>query len=200
MSNGASCSLLHKPEDSDLINLSGVKDALTKLPKPVQSIGLLFLGVASCALLLSFSTTSQPMNKNLFSSGWDNTKDIKVAFIGNSIQYYNDFPRLMEAISGYHVTQNSCLRGGASLSTIVELGNGMMKKFNSSNAKTGSGEYDIGAPSVYDLLLGNYSQNWDYIVLNDRTVSEHTPLFYEYDSHFCFDSIIQQVIKLYNKE
>ena len=159
-----SCNLLIKPKESDLVDVN----------KILENLGfIIVISLASCALLLSFSSTSQPIADHLFSNAWNETRDLKVAFVGNSIQYYNDFPRLMEAISGYHITQNSCLRGGATLSTILTRGNGMKTKFKSSNAKTESGGYDIGAPNVYDLLVGDYSDDWDYIVLNDRTVSEY---------------------------
>ena len=88
------------------------------------------------------------------------------------MQHYNDFSRLMEAISGYHIKQDSCLRGGSSFSTLWKKGNGMKKKFNSTNALMMDEYgyiYDIGAPTVYDLLIGDYSQDWDYLVMNDRT-------------------------------
>merc|ERR1712176_1353353 len=100
----------------------------------------------------------------LLFGGWNPSETLKIAFIGNSIQYYNDFPRVMQAISGDHIEQNSCLRGGASFSTFLKKGNGMKHRFNSTNALRSDGTYDIGSPTVYDLLLGDYAQNWDYIV------------------------------------
>jgi hypothetical protein len=42
--------------------------------------------------------------------------NVSVAFIGNSMMYYNDLPRLIEKLGNGHVTQNSCLHGDATLS------------------------------------------------------------------------------------
>lgn len=96
-----------------------------------------------------------------------------IAFIGNSMQYYNDCPRFMEALSSGHIRQNSCLHGGASLSTILLSGNGMLYRFNSVNALRSDGTYDLGACSVPQLLFGyddnlydvaNYNNDDDLIV------------------------------------
>ena len=49
---------------------------------------------------------------------------VRVAFIGNSIQYYNDCPRFVANLSSHRIIlhQDSYLRGGANLS---ELWDGM---------------------------------------------------------------------------
>ena len=98
---------------------------------------------------------------------------IRVAHLGNSIQYYNDMPRLLEHMLKTRfqiVDQDSCLRGGATLPSLFEKGNGMRNKFYSrpevSTKKDGSP--DIGAPTVADLLS---SKAWDVVVLNDHTQS-----------------------------
>lgn len=57
---------------------------------------------------------------------------IKVAFIGNSMQYYNDLPRFMEALSDGQISQNSCLHGNADFSSMLVSGNGMYKIWKSS--------------------------------------------------------------------
>jgi len=80
-----------------------------------------------------------------------------VAFIGNSMQYYNDFPRFMEALSGGTITQNSCLHGDANLRTILIWGNGMYKIWTTGSARIFSDDktlYDMGACTVPQLLLG----------------------------------------------
>ena len=85
-----------------------------------------------------------------------------VALIGNSIIYYNDTPRLLEAFGGSDlfdqgsVEQDSCLRGGVGFEQLLAEGNGMDAKF---------GEVDQGAPDVATLL----SRHWDYVVMNDYT-------------------------------
>jgi hypothetical protein len=57
-----------------------------------------------------------------------------IAFLGNSILYYNDCPRLLQAMlqasrDDQVCVQNSCLRGGATLTSLWQEGNGMRGKF-----------------------------------------------------------------------
>ena len=85
------------------------------------------------------------------------TPDIKVAFVGNSMIYYNDFPRFMESLSNGHLTQNSCLHGNANLDSILVWGNGMYKIWNSGAARVYSDDatiHDYGACTVKQLLFG----------------------------------------------
>ena len=87
---------------------------------------------------------------------------VSIALMGNSLLYYNDVPRLLEAFGGSDlfdqgvVEQDSCLRGGVDLRELLARGNGMEEKF---------GEDDPGAPDVASLL----SRHWDYVVMNDYT-------------------------------
>lgn len=99
-----------------------------------------------------------------------------IAFVGNSMLYYNDCPRLVEillhrmyktngTIGDDQRLQDSCLRGGANLASVWEDGNGMQSRFGESGlalAATVAGEsgdpthnieaMDIGAPTVQSLL------------------------------------------------
>lgn len=99
---------------------------------------------------------------------------IRIAHIGNSIQYYNDCPRLLESIFKDHygsekgVTQDSCLRGGASLVSLWTKGNGMASKFATPNAIRPDGTYDIGRSSVQELLE---NEKWHFVIMNDHTQS-----------------------------
>jgi hypothetical protein len=112
--------------------------------------------------------------------------EIRVAFLGNSIQYFNDCPRLLEHMlqTKYSngVYQDSCFRGGASLASLWKNGNGMREKFGQSElAKRSDGSVDIGAETVAKLLgmsnnagydrttVGSVTAHWDYVVLNDYT-------------------------------
>ena len=79
-----------------------------------------------------------------------------IAFLGNSIIYYNDTPRLLEALGGGAIVQDSCLRGGVTLGQLLDRGNGMQAKFVSD---------DKGSPDVASLL----SRAWDFVVMNDYT-------------------------------
>ena len=68
------------------------------------------------------------------------TKTVSIAFCGNSMLYFNDSPRLLELVitifqSNTKVIQDSCLRGGATLSSLFEHGNGMATKFKTTPAK-----------------------------------------------------------------
>lgn len=93
--------------------------------------------------------------------GWtavprENSRSINVAFIGNSIMYFNDLPRFMEALSQGCVRQDSCLHGEASLASLLVTGNGMYTRWNTSNARIlGMDDfYDFGACTVPQLLFG----------------------------------------------
>lgn len=82
---------------------------------------------------------------------------ISVAFIGNSMMYYNDFPRFMEALSGSAITQNSCLHGDASLWSILRWGSGTYKIWKTGAARifdSNARIYDFGACTVPQLLFG----------------------------------------------
>ncbi len=80
--------------------------------------------------------------------------NISVAFIGNSMTYYNDLPRFLETLSQNHLTQKSCLHGDASLTRILQTGSGMSEKFRTANALDHNQMYDLGACTVKQLLLG----------------------------------------------
>lgn len=122
-------------------------------------------------------------------------RKICIACIGNSIQYFNDCPRFLEELSNGKIShQDSCLRGGASLVSIIQDGNGMKRKFGTPSAavtiQNGSEvvqSYDIGAPTIQALLCGassshgekdkdnsvitKVSHKWDFIMMNDHTQS-----------------------------
>jgi hypothetical protein len=121
-----------------------------------------------------------------------------VAHLGNSIQYYNDCPRVLEQMllstalgrvvdldccpeqrNRKHplVLSESCLRGGATVPSLWEQGNGIANKFASrpESILKGDDGYDIGAPTVSDLLQQSSSSSnrryWDFIIVNDHTQS-----------------------------
>ena len=71
---------------------------------------------------------------------------IRIAFLGNSILYYNDCPRLVEKLlkERYsNVVQNSCLRGGVTVSLCLCMGFalGMDTAF-------GNGRLQVIAPTI----------------------------------------------------
>eukprot|EP00929_Paragymnodinium_shiwhaense_P106116 TRINITY_DN71262_c0_g1_i1.p1 TRINITY_DN71262_c0_g1~~TRINITY_DN71262_c0_g1_i1.p1 ORF type:complete len:399 (-),score=73.45 TRINITY_DN71262_c0_g1_i1:480-1622(-) len=92
-------------------------------------------------------------------------RHLRVAFVGNSYIYFNDVPRLLQAL--HHgpdkVETGDCLLGGSSWKSLLKKGNGMEKKFQSPNALLPDGSYDIGAPTVQALLSDE--NGWDFCVM-----------------------------------
>jgi hypothetical protein len=125
------------------------------------------------------------------------THQISVAFVGNSMFYFNDFPRTMEEISQHQITQNSCLRGGASITSLLMEGNGMYPQFMTDSAgieedaddddddddsddsndnddhidKNNNNLYDFGACTVPQMLLGRDERLHDpgYVQPSEQT-------------------------------
>ena len=121
----------------------------------------------------------------------------RVAFVGNSILYFNDTPRFLVRLGkgGDHTTvtvqprergdtpydsyiehQDSCLCGGASLESLWSKGNRMLQHgFSTDSAKIATSDgtevYDVGSPNVNDLLECNPKKDasWDFVVMNDHT-------------------------------
>lgn len=116
--------------------------------------------------------------------------DISVAFVGNSMQYYNDLPRLIEALSEGHISQDSCLHGDATIRTLLHTGNGMYPKFMTANAVVDTSNYthdyedddttlvihDYGACTVRQLFFGE-----------DSRLPDEDQLNYYYDDYFSVD-------------
>jgi hypothetical protein len=129
---------------------------------------------------------------------------ISIAFCGNSMLYFNDCPRFMEQMitvgqSPVSVVQNSCLRGGATLTSLYQHGNGMSVKFATPPATynlteilsvsknrtcTTSPDDELvhakvdsataGTTESYDIGADTVldmlqSTSWDYVILNDYT-------------------------------
>jgi hypothetical protein len=109
------------------------------------------------------STFSEPMRRKLehsYPSLNQTTQHdpVNVAFLGNSFTYFNDLPRFFEALSQGRVVQDSCLRGGASISGLARRGNSMLPKFKTRPAVLGKVNrhviYDYGACTIEQLLTG----------------------------------------------
>ncbi|KAL7494236.1 hypothetical protein ACHAWT_008490 [Skeletonema menzelii] len=101
----------------------------------------------------------------------ENRNGINVAFLGNSILYFNDTPRFLFNLSNHKIRhQNSCLRGGTTLTELYTLGNGMKRHgFATDNALMENGEHDVGSPTVQDLLQSKDNSKWDVVVMNEHT-------------------------------
>lgn len=112
-------------------------------------------------------------------------QEIRIAFIGNSMIYFNDSPRLVENMlkgTGHTVRQDSCLRGGATLSSLWEQGNGMNELFRCNAALIDSSNeissYDTGYPTIEALIMGMEQtantikrRGRNVLIVNDHTQS-----------------------------
>lgn len=86
---------------------------------------------------------------------------VRVAMIGNSIMYYNDLPRLLEAMSGGQLTQDSCLHGDASLESHLVYGNGMLEKWNTGQARMWDvDEKEASHEYYYDIYYNSYGSSY----------------------------------------
>ena len=138
----------------------------------ISTMGGSFLLATVCALLVNRAFQQRTgVSKEETCQAEPTHDSIRVAFLGNSILYFNDCPRLVESMlqTRYQtVRQDSCLRGGATLPSLFYSGNGMRTKFATPTALRPDGSFDTGAPSVQALLEEN---SWDFIVMNDHTQS-----------------------------
>lgn len=91
----------------------------------------------------------------------DDNDPTRIAFVGNSMFYFNDFPRFFQALAAYSsqsIVQQSCLHGGASIPSLLMNGNGMYNQFGTPSSiithMDNNTIYDYGACTVSQLLLG----------------------------------------------
>ena len=146
---------------------------------------------------------------------WD--EEITVAFLGNSMQYYNDFPRFMQALSAGQISQESCLHGDANIPNLLRngksrfgiefysqridsysyssviLGNGMYDKWNTSAAlitgPDGEEVFDFGACSVRQTLFGDdpVLEAYDGSGEYDQFLNPHNETYYGDGTNPCHE-------------
>ena len=92
------------------------------------------------------------------------SEPVHIAYAGNSMIYFHDTPRMFTNLATKRrvASQDSCLRGGASLPSLFLEGNGMRNKFRALRKS----EVDIGSPTVSEMLS---SKQYDFLVMNDYT-------------------------------
>jgi hypothetical protein len=138
-------------------------DTFLSLQRTVKlEIYLLFF-ILCCLALMTSSLSTAPTPIVI------GENEVRVAFMGNSILYFNDCPRLVEHMlrsKFQFVEQDSCLRGGTSLPELWEQGNGMRSRF-------GVGCSDLGKPTVKKLLSS--SKKFNFVVMNDYTQAPARP-------------------------
>lgn len=114
----------------------------------------------------------------------DEQANVAVAFLGNSMFYFNDFPRFFQVFAAgtKKVTQNSCLHGGASIPSLLMEGNAMYPQFKTPQAVLptkyhGQTVYDYGACTVEQLLTGTDSRLDDpgYAIPADKNETNKNP-------------------------
>jgi hypothetical protein len=161
--------------------VSGLSLFLASLPKWVITSAV--AGAALLAVSLPFLLPHR-----------DFSRTYRVAFMGNSMQYFNDFPRVMEVISGGRITQDSCFKGAATMVNLLQSGNGMYQKWSTKKALI-EGEddlYDFGACTVHQLLFGydQYLTSSDWFdVENYTSVDDDYQGFYNDGSNPCFEDL-----------
>ena len=83
---------------------------------------------------------------------------MQISYLGNSIIYFNDTPNVLKKLGSIEQRHSCCLRGGASLVSLVERGSNMKRVF-----KEGS---DYGSDTTDDLLGGGRKSRriaWDFV-------------------------------------
>lgn len=116
-------------------------------------------------------------------AGDNRVAPVSVAFVGNSFQYVNDLPRMMEAISQGRIQQDSVLHGSLSFVSLLQKGNGMTGRWNSTNTYNDDGSLDFGSCTVRQLLLGYDDQlaNFeDYYVVDGKNPCFENPDYLDY--------------------
>ena len=98
----------------------------------------------------------------------------RVAFLGNSFLYFNDCPRLLEAISGGAVSSSSCTRGGATLQRLTQQGGDPSDFACSPNAARADGTLDAGETTVADAIRGRGGLA-DFVILQDHSQAPARP-------------------------
>ena len=169
---------LMKDGDASSIQATPGKDAQS--PHWMFIAGL--LGVMSVMTLIAYSTEPPGVK-------------IKVAFVGNSMQYVNDLPRFMQALAGrkrvrpqdgYLIQQNACLHGSLSFKTQLEKGSGMYWRWKTKKAEIRGkekGVYDYGACTVPQLITGYDEKFYDmasYYKNDSKNPCMMSPAYYNY--------------------
>jgi hypothetical protein len=118
-------------------------------------------------VLTTTMTTALLLSCLLYFGGRDNlsmSNDIThIAHVGNSFQFVNDLPRILEAMGKGRIYQDSVLHGSLNFVTLLRRGNGMWNRWRSEAAyNETTGFYDFGACSMPQLLLGYDEKLYDF--------------------------------------
>ena len=143
---------------------------LPRITRLKQTPHFWILGVASVVALIINSISS--------SIGSDfiqiKSEKIRLAFVGNSIQFVNDCPTLLGNMMKHNeryksVTQDACLQGGATLISLIEGSTCMSEFVSESSVLEGLKDdtKDVLLLQSTEKLLKQ--EKWDYVIMNDQT-------------------------------
>jgi len=167
------CCFFHSQYACTMMPGSQSRSTTTSTSSVAWMVLLAAASVAGCAAALAVvSSSSGPPNRKRNAqeesspSSSSSRRHLAIAFCGNSMLYFNDTPRLVQQMVEHalriaqqqqqqegttttiaapvQVQQDSCLRGGASLPSLWEQGNGMSKKFATAQAELVDGDESRG--------------------------------------------------------
>lgn len=117
-------------------------------------------------------------------------KVVRIAHVGNSFQFVNDFPRMLPRLAAptRTIEQDSVLHGSLSLVSLLKKGNGMLNRWATKKAWNETLQmYDYGACTVPQLLIGRddylESGNYNEYYKNDGK----NPCFPQHDGNNNYD-------------
>jgi len=88
---------------------------------------------------------------------------VHIAHMGNSFQFVNDLPRVLQSMGQGRIYQDSVLHGSLTFVSLLRRGNGMYYRWKSDAAyNETTGFYDYGACSMAQLLLGYDEKLYDF--------------------------------------
>lgn len=109
---------------------------------------------------------------------------VTVAHIGNSFQFVNDLPRVLQSLSSDRIAFQDCvLHGSLSFSSLLLKGNGLVHRWNTSNAWNETiGLHDLGACTISQLLLGQDDYLSSYTYEDHYVLDGLNPCFHDIDN------------------
>lgn len=132
---------------------------LPRMPRLRQSSYYWMIGMIVIVAML-LNSMSYFENENIQVGEILKPQTLRLAFVGNSIQYVNDCPKYLENMLQHHyssITQEACLQGGATLVSLMEGSSCMPTFVSDATFKT--------TQSTERVL----KQKWDYVIMNDQT-------------------------------
>jgi hypothetical protein len=156
------------PSNSHSRTISTIRSRGTEAIKGLQASGRTTALLAVCAGCVLLTILSLGAGYRYLASKED---AVSIAFLGNSLQFVNDLPRVMEALHGDgKLYQDSTFHGSVGLGSLYQKGNGMYYRWKKS-AVNEDGFRDYGACTVVQLLQG-YDEALSYPKDNDDAADD----------------------------